>query len=110
MSIESEIQKTVEVAIERAMQSKGGPLPGLPVLALLVGAPMIKSREATLVDSLLGMLVGSMIDRGDSDDKIRGKFEETLRTIRVALADPALAERAKKLVATLEDHRDGAAR
>ena len=110
MSIETEIQKTVEKAIEKAMIAKGGPLPGLPILALLVGAPMIKSREATLIDSLLGMIVGSMIDRGDSDAKIRDKFEETLRTIRAAFADPEMGVRVKKLIASMEDPRDGVIR
>lgn len=106
MSIETEIQKTVEAALERAMAAKGGPVPGLPILALLVGAPMIKSREATLVDTLLGMLVGSMIDRGDSDAKILGKVEEHVRAIRSALADPELTVRMKRLVSSMDDHRD----
>jgi hypothetical protein len=110
VSIETEIQKTIESAIQRAMEVKGGPLTGLPILGLLVGAPMIKSREATLLDALLGMIVGSMIDRGDSDGKIRGKFEETLLAIRSAIADPAMAERAKKLVAAMEDHRGSVTR
>jgi|WetSurMetagenome_2_1015567.scaffolds.fasta_scaffold1005953_2 hypothetical protein len=106
MSVESEIQKAVAAAVENAMKVKSGPLPGLPILALLVGAPMIKSREATLIDSLLGMLVGSLIDRGDSDEQIRAKFEQTLRALRSALADPELLNNTKKLVAAMEGHRD----
>jgi len=108
MSLEAELQKTVEIAIQRAMEAKGGPLPGLPILALLVGAPMIKSHSATLIDALLGMLIGSMIDRGDSDGAIRAKFEETLHALRAALADPTLTARAKALVTTMRDLADDA--
>jgi hypothetical protein len=97
MSIESEIQKTVRDAVEKAMEAKGGPLPGIPILAMLVGAPIMKSREATLIDTLLAMLIGSLVDRGDSDEKILAKCEGTLRTIRSAMTDPAVLERVKIL-------------
>jgi hypothetical protein len=105
VSIEAEIQKTVHAAIEKAMEAKGGPIPGLPILGLLVGAPMMKSTEATLIDSLLGMLIGSLVDRGESDERIMARCEGTLRAIRTALADPNLADRAKKLVASMDEHR-----
>jgi hypothetical protein len=95
MSIETEIQKTISDAVQRAMDIKGDPRLGLPVLALLVGAPVVKTREATLIDTFLGITVGAMIDRGDSNEKILGRVEEALRLIRGAIADPDLIERYK---------------
>jgi hypothetical protein len=102
MSIESEIQKTVREAVEKAMEAKGGPLPGIPILAMLVGAPMMKPREAMLIDVLFGMLIGALIDRGDNDEKILAKCESTLRAIRTAMTDSTVLERIKILRAEMD--------
>lgn len=96
MSIEDDIRKIVENAVDKAVIAKGN-VPGMPIFGLLVGAPFMKSREATLIDSLLGMLIGSMTDRGDTDAQIMAKCQDTLRKIRAALADHEIRQRALQL-------------
>lgn len=93
MSVEEEIQKTVAAAIERALDVKS--VPGLPVLGLLSG--QLKTTDDRLVDAMLGMLIGSLLDRGATDLQVRHKVNQILAALRGALEDPAVTARAKDL-------------